>query len=340
MSSARRFCFLVLIAVSLVAAAQAIAQPAPAGTTKEKVLVRLTWKFKGEHAPLFVALEKGYYAKAGLDVQFAEGSGAETVVKVIGTGADSIGFGPATTAAEAISSGLPIKVVAVYQPETPIGLISFPDTPLTTPKDLEGKKLGLTSNETFANLLEPFARLNHVDVSKITRVALEYSSRNALFATRKLDVMSTYLNIDVPIIEKKTGIKFNQLAIANFGMRLLGGAFFVNSDFAASHPETIRRLVRATAEGYQDARKDPAEAARLLAKHMAVGNDLGILEAQLRLTLDEIPVTHDHPIGWQDRAQWQNNLDLLKAAGVIKTSLDLDRYYTNEYVGAANGVGD
>jgi hypothetical protein len=73
---------------------------------------------------------------------------------------------------------------------------------------------------------------------------------------------------------------------------------------------------------------------------MTVGNDLDILEAQLKLTLDEIPVAHDHPIGWQDRAQWQNNLDLLKAAGVIKASLDPDRYYTNEYVGASNGVGD
>jgi len=55
------------------------------GAERQSVLVRFTWKLKGEFAPLFVALDKGYYAAEGLDVKFAEGSGAETVVKLIGT---------------------------------------------------------------------------------------------------------------------------------------------------------------------------------------------------------------------------------------------------------------
>jgi NitT/TauT family transport system substrate-binding protein len=50
---------------------------------REKVEMRFTWQFKGEHTPLFMALEKGFYADEGLDVQLAEGSGAETVVKVL-----------------------------------------------------------------------------------------------------------------------------------------------------------------------------------------------------------------------------------------------------------------
>ena len=29
--------------------------------TADKVTVRFTWKLKGEYAPLFVALDKGYY---------------------------------------------------------------------------------------------------------------------------------------------------------------------------------------------------------------------------------------------------------------------------------------
>jgi NitT/TauT family transport system substrate-binding protein len=42
---------------------------------REKVEMRFTWQFKGEHTPLFMALEKGFYADEGLDVQLAEGSG-------------------------------------------------------------------------------------------------------------------------------------------------------------------------------------------------------------------------------------------------------------------------
>jgi NitT/TauT family transport system substrate-binding protein len=45
--------------------------------------VRFTWKLKGEYAPLFVALDKGYYKAEGLDVDLAEGSGAQTVLKLL-----------------------------------------------------------------------------------------------------------------------------------------------------------------------------------------------------------------------------------------------------------------
>jgi hypothetical protein len=34
------------------------------GQSLEKLTVRFTWKLKGEYAPLYVALEKGYYASA------------------------------------------------------------------------------------------------------------------------------------------------------------------------------------------------------------------------------------------------------------------------------------
>jgi len=66
------------IAASLLAA---IAMPdASSGIaraqTPEKITVRFTWKLKGVYAPLFVALEKGYYCAEGLDVQLSEGKGA------------------------------------------------------------------------------------------------------------------------------------------------------------------------------------------------------------------------------------------------------------------------
>ena len=80
-------------------------------------------------------------ADAGQVVDLAEGSGAETVVKMIGLGTDKIGYGPATVVAEAINQGLPAEIVAVYQPAVPIGIASFPDIPLKTPKDIEGRTL-------------------------------------------------------------------------------------------------------------------------------------------------------------------------------------------------------
>src|SRR5262249_41145370 len=73
----------IAIAVSLLAALTMAGAPQNVayGQSLEKLTVRFTWKLKGEHAPLYLALQKGYYKAEGLDVQLAEGNGAQNVLK-------------------------------------------------------------------------------------------------------------------------------------------------------------------------------------------------------------------------------------------------------------------
>src|SRR3546814_21142 len=129
--------------------------------TLEDVTVRFTWKYKGEYAPLFVALDKGYYAEEGLNVNLAEGSGSQTVISLVATGEEQIGYGPADAVASAVNREVPVKVVSVYQTELPIALISFPDNPVRTPKDLEGKSIAGATSGAFTRLLPAFAATNN-----------------------------------------------------------------------------------------------------------------------------------------------------------------------------------
>jgi NitT/TauT family transport system substrate-binding protein len=272
----------------------------------------------------------GYYAAEGLDVDLTEGSGAETVVKMIGLGTDKIAYGPATVVAEAINQGLPVQVVAVYQSEVPIGLASFPDVPLTTPKDLEGKRLGVTTGETFANLLATFARVNHVNLGNT--IQMNAATRGTQFIARRLDVTSLYLSNELPLLEKKAGVKFNVLKMADFSLKVMGASLWVNPAFAKANPETMRKLLRATAQGYVEAKKDYRAAAEIMEKHMPVKVDRSVLEQQVAATLDSTSDPNGRPVGWQDDAEWASNLDLLKGAGVIKDVKDPHVYYTNQYL--------
>jgi NitT/TauT family transport system substrate-binding protein len=206
----------------------------------EKITVRFTWKLKGEYAPLFVALDKGYYRAEGLDVDLAEGSGAQTVLKLLASGNEKFGYGPAVSAAQAISQGLPVKVVALYQTKAPMGVISFPDVPLKSPKDLEGKRLAMSVGETFGDMLGPFARINHVDINKIQQIQMDASVRSSQFLTRKIDVMSVYLSNELPQVEKRAGVKFNLLRVSEFGLNLLGASMIVSNAFADQSPETVK----------------------------------------------------------------------------------------------------
>ena len=242
--------------------ARGTAGAAAVAQAPEKITIRFTWKLKGEYAPLFVALDKGYYRAEGLDVELAEGSGAQTVLKLLASGNEKFGYGPAVSAAQAVSQGLPVKVVALYQTKAPMGVISFPDVPLKTPKDLEGKRLAISVGETFGDMLGPFTRINHVDINKIQQIQMDASARSSQFLTRKIDVMSVYLSNELPQIEKRAGIKFNMLRVSEFGLNLLGASMIVSNAFADQSAETVKKVLRATSKGYRDAMADPNEAAK------------------------------------------------------------------------------
>jgi len=300
--------------------------------TPEKITIRFTWKLKGEYAPLFVALDKGYYRAEGLEVELAEGSGAQTVLKLLASGNEKFGYGPAVSAAQAVSQSLPVRVVALYQTKAPMGVISFPDVPLKSPKDLEGKRLAMSVGETFGDMLGPFTRINHVDINKIQQIQMDASARSSQFLTRKIDVMSVYLSNEWPQIEKRANVKFNMLRVSDFGLNLLGASIIVGNAFAEQNPDMVRKLLRATAKGYRDAMADPKAAARSMAKYMKVPEDPEVLDRQVEATVLSTNAPPGKPIGWQEAADWQANLTLLKETGGLPEIKPLNAYYTNEYL--------
>jgi len=321
----------LIVAVGGILLATGAWQPAHSQAA-EKVTVRFTWKLKGEYAPLFVALDKGYYKAEGLDVDLAEGSGAQTVLKLLASGNEKFGYGPAVSAAQAVSQGLPVKVVALYQTKAPMGVISFPDVALKSPKDLEGKRLAISVGETFGDMLGPFTRINNVDIGKIQQIQMDSSARTSQFLTRKIDVMSVYLSNELPQIEKRAGVKFNVIKVTDFGLSVLGSSMYVSNEFAEQNPDTVKKLLRATAKGYRDAMANPKEAARIMEKRMVVPEQPDVLDQQVEATVVSTNAPAGKPIGWQTDADWQANLNLLKETGGITDIKPLGAYFSNAYL--------
>lgn len=312
--------------------ASPLADKAVAQGQPEKVVVRFTWKLKGEYAPLFVALDKGYYKDAGLDVDLAEGAGAQTVMKLLASGGENVGYGPAVAAAQAVSAGLPIKVVALYQTKAPMGIISFPDNKVKKPKDMEGKSIGISVGETFSDMINSFAQVNNVDLSKVTQIQMDNSARAAQFLRRKTDMMSLYTSNELPKLEKVAGIKFNLMRISDFGLNLVGASMIVSNDFAAKHPDTIRKLLAATEKGYRDAMANPDKAAEIVQKYFKVPEDEDVLKYQVKETVESTNAPKGKPIGWQDERDWKATIGLLKGSGLIQQEKPLAEYYTNEFL--------
>jgi NitT/TauT family transport system substrate-binding protein len=306
-----------------------LALPAAVAAQPADITVRFTWKLKGEYAPLFVAQEKGYYKAAGLNVQLAEGSGAKTALRQLAAGQEHIVWGPVVNAAQSIDAGIPVKVVTVYQPQVPIGIIAHPETPLRGPKDLEGKKFGYSVGETIADLLDPFLRMHGVDKSKVALVQMDGGARVTQFMAKRVDVISVFTNNDLPELEHKSGVKFNVLRMADYGMSVLGAGFMTSEQQMRERGDVLRRLIQATNRGFEDARRSPEEAATIMAKSFKVPVEHGVLVQQVRATVDAAKLIPGKPLGWQTDEMWQSTLDLLLEAKSIKSQRPLPEYYSN-----------
>ncbi len=138
----------------------------------ETVSVALDWYPNANHAGLYLAQERGYYAEEGLAPEFYTPSDPTTVLQTVGAGRDDFGISYQTDILLARAAGVPVvSVLALVQ--TPLqGIMVLADSGITRPRDLVGKTVGypgIPSQEAFlATMLEDDgATMDDVDLVNI-----------------------------------------------------------------------------------------------------------------------------------------------------------------------------
>jgi NitT/TauT family transport system substrate-binding protein len=326
----------VASAAALVIAA-AIGAPRAAETAKTPVSLRFSWKLKGEYAPLYAALDKGYYGDVGLDVKLGEGAGSQAALASLLRGDDQAVWLPGIFALQAISKGMAVKLIALYNPAAPILIISWPDKPIRTPKDLEGKSIATAVGETGTTFLPVLCEKNHVDCSKITLVRMAIEARVPAFVAHKVDSVSVYRTNDLPILDAKFGKNaFVDLDEAKWGAGVPGSALVASDAYVQKHPEVLAKLVRAVDRGMAFSAKDPLAAAKIMLTHWSASLSPEVVAEQVKGLMGAVPQNSDKPMGYMDRKVLQDALNSLKAAGEVDSVKPVNAYYTNAIVEKAS----
>jgi NitT/TauT family transport system substrate-binding protein len=299
----------------------------------DELNVRFSWKLKGEYAHLYLAQEKGFYSSKGLSVRMGEGAGAPAALGALLQGQEDVVIVPGIFAISAIQKGMPIKIVALYHPTTPVVLASFPDKPVRRPKDLEGKTVAHSVGETGTTYLSVFCTINGVDCDKVKKVQTDAQARVPQFLQRQVDVISIYRSNDLPILEARTGTKFVLLDLAQNGLAIPGLAAVSSDAIIAKKPDVLKRYLAAVNEGIEATRKDPKAAAAALVKVSPGGPTQDIVEAQVRASMEAVQSEPGKPIGWVDAKTISQSLELLKSDEAIGTPKPVNVFYTNDLLG-------
>jgi NitT/TauT family transport system substrate-binding protein len=325
---------IALVAFGFVLALGWASRPAQSAD-KMPVSIRFSWKLKGEFAPLYVALDRGYFAAENINVSLGEGTSSQTALGSIVQDQDQFAWLPGVFAVQAISEGLPVKVVGLYNPAAPNVLLSRADAPVRTPADLKGKIVGHSAGDVGTTFIGVVCKKNQIDCASFKTVTVAAPARVPSLVAKKLDVVSAYTSNDLPILIDKFGKDaFVVMDPAKYGLRVMGAALTVSDTYLAAHPQVVAAVRRAIDRGFRDTIADPRAAAETMLKHWTTSLNLDVVTEQVKGLTGAVEQHEGKSLGWVDPKAVEDTLDALETSHEIKSRKPTGAYLDNSLLDA------
>lgn len=253
----------------LVAAAFALFAACPAAA-QTGIRFSLDGRLEGPEALLLLPQSRGYFKAAGLDVTIDDAASVlEPITRVAGGGYD-MAFADINALIKyrdqnPSASG---KTIFMVYNKPPYAIVARKSRGITEPKQLEGKKLGAPPvGATFAQW-PLFAKLNNIDVSKVTIENIGIPVRAPMLAAGQIDAALGY-SFRVYVDLKDRGVPVDDIVLmpmADYGLKLYGNAIIVNTKFAAEKPEAVKAFLQVFLKALKETIRHPAETVDLIAR--------------------------------------------------------------------------
>lgn len=321
---------LLALVITLLAACspQPVAPPEPTANSLVQIRLPMGYIPNVQFAPFYVAVERGYFKDAGIEIEFDYALETDGVALV---GADSLQFGIASgdQVLQARAQELPIVYVMAWYQKYPVSIISLAEQNIRAPQDLKGKKIGLPGlfGASYVGLR---AVLHSVGLqeSDVTLESIGFNQVEA-FTTGKNPIIVGYA-ANEPVVLTDKGYPVNELRIADYA-QLASNGIITNEKTIAENPELVRRFVAAAVRGIQDTIADPGAAYEISKKYVPNLDQVDPM-TQTQVLATSIQLWQAPVIGVSDAAAWENMQKVLLDMKLYPAALDLNKAFTNDFL--------
>ncbi|MBM3485110.1 MAG: ABC transporter substrate-binding protein [Alphaproteobacteria bacterium] len=326
---------------SVILAALTVAAPLFATTAAAQglkpVTVRLDWVTHGMHAAPLLAMEKGMYRDAGLDVKMEDGNGSVVTVQLVGSGQFDIGHANLASMAMGRDKGLSVKSVAGYLRRSDMGVLTPVELNIKTVKDLIGKKVIYTTGSLEAPFLDAFFKAGGTTRDKVNLVSVAAPAKISTYLSGGGDaVISTVPNF-LSLVKRQR--PSNAIHFVDYGLPLPGFGLLVTEKTMREKADEVRRFVKVTNDAWTyiiGGKIDEAVAAMVKQRPQAKIDPAQMAE-QVRDYLEYFYSKNagkDKPIGWQSEADWAETVKAMQEADVLNKTSKATDFFTNEFIDA------
>jgi NitT/TauT family transport system substrate-binding protein len=244
----------------------------PAHAQSAAVSQQIGWFLNSQMAGDVAAIEKGYFREAGIDVKIQPGGPAIDPVQVVAGGSTTFGnVASIGVLLNARAQGLPVRAFATALQRHPFAFIFFQGSGIRTPKDFEGKTIGI--QPTARPLLEAVLKKHNIPKDKVKVIFI--GGDTTPLVTRQVDVVTGWvINAGQMDAANKGGV-VSYFRLWDLGIRMYAFTWFATDQVIKERKELLARFLEANAKGWMYARDHPDEAVEFVLKH-ARGLDRGI----------------------------------------------------------------
>jgi NitT/TauT family transport system substrate-binding protein len=301
------------VALVLCAAASATIPVSSQAQSLTPVTFTLDFRALGRHAAWFVALEKGYYREAGLNVTIIPGQGTAQAIQALESGAVQFAFSDvAGLVAARANSNATAKMVAVIYQKAPYAIFSWRSgANVTTPAQLEGLEIASGAGSFTQKVIEAFMAERGLRRPAVY-TNVDPAARVGMLAAKRIPAIETFV-MSRPGINRAIGVdETSTFLLADHGLMLYSNGILVREDYLKANPALVRGFVAASLRGWRDTIANPGEAADIVVRYnRGLEREVALEEVTIVNNLVVTPHVRRNGLGIIDPEQMRHSVDLI-----------------------------
>ncbi|RPI93883.1 MAG: hypothetical protein EHM39_12570, partial [Chloroflexi bacterium] len=324
-SSRNRLVLLGVVAALLIAllvAAYALTQDDDEESGRTKVTLFMSYIPSVQFAPIYVAVERGYFADEGIDVEFDNNFDEANGVNRIANNELQFGLVSGEQVLLARANDRPVVYVFEWFHNFPVGVVSPVNLNLTEPADLAGRIVGIPGPQgaSYIGLRALLAAggLTEADLGGLESIGFTAA---ASVCEGVVEAAAIYIaNEPLKIEQDCTAV--NIIKVSDYAT-LVSNGLITNEETIRENPELVRGMVRAVRHGLADTLADPDAAFSISVPEYVpdlpedqIGTERQVLENSLELWRS------DQPLGQTNPTAWEATQSILIATGLLEAPLD------------------
>ena len=294
------------------------------------------------HTGIYVALAKGSYEQAGLDIEliFPDQDNYQTMpARRVAQGSADIAITPSESVISYQTNGVPLVAVATVLARDISAIVTLKESGIDRPQQLDGKVYASYGARYEDDLIRQLIQ-NDDGRGQFVAHKSSWAGIWRSLVTREVDAAWCWLTWE-GVKAYIDGVELNQFLFDEYEIPYgYNPVMTAHREWITANNDALRRFLEATAAGYRFAVKNSDEAAKILMKtanHPSLDNRNFVEQSQQMVSgyyLD--PEGHwgfMHRNIWVSFVNWMiRNRMLTDKEGEIIQKVDADTLFTNDYL--------